>query len=304
VARYLPQDLGIEGDFQELAIKFFPPGIALKKPKVTVRERNIANLPTGSEITAEEIHFNFRPLQMFSGTIRIHEVLVVQGEVKLVLNQSPSQKKNAKKTRLPFTWDDLFKFQADAVAVKDTRFDLGFTDSPMKLQFVADSLRLEQETRGKSPGYGISTELHEIHGTFPRQLTRDITLPAEIERLRANAHLDAAGLQLESLVLLAQGIAVDASGLLKGNLLSPKDLLIDASVNASADIPLALQLLNRKNDPVSGTVSFSGKVRANLMRFAETARAEGVLNAKDSSSRSGAPTRFAPKRRGARMSSR
>ena len=69
-ARYLPNDLGIDGDFSEFAVKFFPPGISIRNPKLQVQRQNVADLPVGMKITAERIDLIFLPLQMFSGTKR------------------------------------------------------------------------------------------------------------------------------------------------------------------------------------------------------------------------------------------
>lgn len=282
VAAYLPRDLGIEGDFQELAIRFYPPGLALMKPTVMLREKNALNLPAGSEIRAEEIDLIFRPLQMLSGTIRIREVGVIGGEVKLLLadRASPAAGSEAareprKKARFPVTWDDLFRFQADALAVRDTRFQLRWVNSPVSLRFDADSLRFEQARRGGVPGYNVGAVVREIQGEFPRALTRSLRLPPSLRRLELRGHLDEAGLQLDELSLEARGIGIKASGTLEGNVLGSRELVFDAEASAGAELAQVLE------DFGSGTVEFKGRVRGNLLKLAETLKADGMLAGRD-----------------------
>ncbi len=71
-SRYLPKDLGIEADFTELSIKFYPPGFSVRNPKIALKNRNIARLPAGSTVLAKSIDFTFHPFQALSGSIRIH----------------------------------------------------------------------------------------------------------------------------------------------------------------------------------------------------------------------------------------
>src|SRR3954462_12994184 len=75
-AKYLPKDMGVEGDFSELSVKLFPPGISLLNPKLAVRSHNVVNLPPGSTIEAKRLDLNFRLFQAFTGNIRVHEVVV------------------------------------------------------------------------------------------------------------------------------------------------------------------------------------------------------------------------------------
>src|SRR4051794_19325851 len=88
MAQYVPKDLGIEGDFSVLKVKIFPPGISLLKPRLRLIEHNILGLPAGSSVTAERLDLAFRPVQMFSRNIRVHEVTIAGGDVNLVLGDT------------------------------------------------------------------------------------------------------------------------------------------------------------------------------------------------------------------------
>src|SRR5688572_2194964 len=76
ISKYLPKDLGIESDFSELSVKLFPPGLSIRNPKIWLKDQNIAKLPAGSSVVAERIDLTFRPFQIFSGDIRVHEVTI------------------------------------------------------------------------------------------------------------------------------------------------------------------------------------------------------------------------------------
>src|ERR1700760_1960491 len=69
LAKHLPQDTGIVGDFREFRIKLFPPGIALTDPHVELADKNILGMPGGSRLKAARIELKFYPLQMLTGAI-------------------------------------------------------------------------------------------------------------------------------------------------------------------------------------------------------------------------------------------
>ena len=72
VYRYLPADLGIRADFSEFAIRMFPPGLSLKNPSIVLQENNILKMPAGSSVRADQIVFDFRLFQVFTGRVRVH----------------------------------------------------------------------------------------------------------------------------------------------------------------------------------------------------------------------------------------
>lgn len=90
---YMPKDLGIEGDFSEFKVKLFPPGVSIVKPRIRLLEHNVLELPPGSSVSAERIDLAFRPVQMFSSNIRVHEVTIVGGDVNLVLADALAPKR-------------------------------------------------------------------------------------------------------------------------------------------------------------------------------------------------------------------
>ena len=72
-------------------------------------QQNLINLPAGSSVVAQRIDLRFQPFQMLSGKIRLHEVAIVDGEVKLILHAKNETKKNAGQSlKLNVNWDELF----------------------------------------------------------------------------------------------------------------------------------------------------------------------------------------------------
>jgi hypothetical protein len=150
VARFLPAELaelGIRADFAGFEIRFFPPGLSVREPVLTVGEParvGARTLPDGSELRARSLQLNFVPLQMLSGDIRVHEVVVVDGTLRLRLSKrflqgwsgnlkedEASAAGKAKKTaaRLPTLsfspkWDELFRVRVENVALRAMRLEL------------------------------------------------------------------------------------------------------------------------------------------------------------------------------------
>ena len=54
-----PKTMGIEGDFSNIKLYFFPPGIGFVNPKVQIRKENISKVPIEASIEAEELRLHF-----------------------------------------------------------------------------------------------------------------------------------------------------------------------------------------------------------------------------------------------------
>src|SRR5258708_4392492 len=166
VARHLPSDLGVRADFSDLSVGLFPPSVSIRNPKFELSQHNLINLPPGSSITAKRIDLRFRLFQMFSGNIRINEVAVVDGDVRLVLHGAPEPKKAAKSRLRPqINWDELFQIRAEAVALENTAIHLEFADSPVTADLVAEQLRLAQWKGKGGLGYELRADLKDINSS-------------------------------------------------------------------------------------------------------------------------------------------
>ena len=284
-ARYIPKDLGVEADFSELSIKFFPPGFSIRNPKIALGKRNIAGLPEGSSVVAKSIDFTFRPLQVFSGNIRIHEVTVVDGMIDLILTQSGLNKKSqdkqsqGKQSKFDFHWDELFNIRAESIALQRTDFHLRFSDAPETLSAHADTLRLSQRSGKGGLGYGLDLDVKEIKGSLLNEF--GMTLP--VDRIHGGAYVNALGLQLESLSVFEDGLEATASGSVKGNFLGPKsqrNLKTDLNLNLRGDLRkllTTLKITSKQQSIPEGFVSFSGKVQGNPEKALQSFQADGEL---------------------------
>ncbi|HLE00228.1 MAG TPA: translocation/assembly module TamB domain-containing protein [Bdellovibrionota bacterium] len=283
-AKYLPADPGIEGDFSEFAIKLFPPGVSIRNPKLLIRKKNIANLPAGSSINAERIDLNFRPFQMFSGTIQVHEVVVVNGDVHLAMDQSSMAAGGKKRAKVEFHWDELLQIHAEAVALENTRVNLQLPDSAIAIKLLAETLRVAQSSGRAGPGYDLFLDLKELSGRFPKGWI----VPDSLDELKAAARVDAGGLRVTSFGAKRNGLDIGGTGTIKGNLLSSKSALAtEASLSIRGDLRAALGFVPGKHSTgeldsdLDGAFSFEGKVKGDLQRVLETFRADGVLLARN-----------------------
>ena len=274
-ARYIPKDTGVFADFSEFSIQLFPPGFSVRNPKVHFGARNITSIPEGSSVSVERIDFIFRPFQIFSGNIRIHQVHIVNGAVQLWLDPASLKKKPKTKTkRLDLHWDELLQIRADSIALENIDLKILFSDSPQVLNSSVKFLSLAQGSGRGGPGYLVHLSLEKIEGSYLKTLG----MPESLPQLRCDAYMNASGLQLENLILEGEGIEVNASGLVRGSLLDLKSAEAEANLKVKGD----LTSITRKYFPtvvslrdLTGAFSWVGKVTAKLDRFLESVHAEG-----------------------------
>ncbi len=266
--RYLPADLGIDGDFQEFAIQAFPPGISIVKPKLALREKNLVDLPAGARIEADQIDLRFRPFQVFSGTVWVSEVRILRGQVEMPLEKSKASPK--KKNSSPWSWDDLFKIKVEAISTEETEIRLSQRGSPF-LSFRTDLLRLSKPTSKEE--YLVQGELSRPEGEWLRKMG----VPVQVERLKVQANIQESGVQLDSLDLDLVGAKFHAQGKIKGDLLNQKDLLLDLQVRTEADLSSLVQASSFKSLELSGKSRFDGKLKTRLDRFVQDLQMSGAL---------------------------
>ncbi|MBI2711969.1 MAG: translocation/assembly module TamB domain-containing protein [Bdellovibrio sp.] len=280
-SRYVPKDLGVNADFSEISIKFYPPGFSVRNPRVSLAERNIVGLPPGSKVEAKSIDFTFVPLQALSGSIRIHEVTIVDSKIELILDQGAASdsKKNVPTNTLAkveLHWDELLNVRAESVGLINSDILLKFKNSEDTLEVHANNFRLSQWSGRGGLGYSADAELENVRGS----LLKSIGIPVAIDHLRAVAYVNALGLQVDTLSLKNDGFILGAQGEVTGNLLDRKALKAQLNVKVDGDLSkliLMTGLLPAKEAP-SGSVSFTGTIQANLEKWLQTLKAEGSLN--------------------------
>lgn len=277
VAKNVPSDWGIQGDFSDFRVNFFPPGMSIRTPRVVLLKGNVVGLPQGSRVQAERIDFKFYPLQMLSGNIRVHEASIINGEVDLSIDPKNLQtKKKKKKNFIDFSWDDLVQIQAEAVSFINTRVNLKWLRPKIETSFLAESLRVRQWTGKSGAGLELLVKVQDMKAAYPQHWK----IPNQIDRLQALVHVNVSGVWVERISVLAPGVRAVMRGNVKGNLLDPKSLIANGNLDFEGNVEEILRLASLKEE-ASGQFVFRGKVQADLSRFLQTVAAEGDITAKD-----------------------
>lgn len=274
-SRYIPEDSGIQSDFQGLQVKFFPPGFALTQPTVTLAEKNIAQLPGGTRLKADSIEFTFLPFQMLSGNIRVHRVSVIGGDMQLEITEEFLARNRKKKSSpLTLSWDELLQIHVESVVLEETKIRFAMESEGIESEFVAENLELGQWNGKGGIGYDLALSLREIRAKLPKSFA--LPIPRKLDRLQVAARINAAGLQVSELALLNPGIELKAAGAVRGNLLKPSGLPSDLQLDIKGDLERFFELAQLKNSP-RGTIRFQGRLKGDLERSLETMKADGML---------------------------
>jgi hypothetical protein len=263
-----PQKLGVVGDFSNLKLYFFPPGIGIANPKLKVQRENITELPIEASIEATELRFSFAPIQMLSGTLQVSEVAVVGGAVEAKLGADffkPSVK--AKNSDRKFGWQDLFKLQVNGVRLEDTylnvQAELPRSDgAEINTEFVVKHLEVKKDkVSGKDVilSNGLVTA---VKVDLPKQILK---LPIhEANQLQWNIELSDRGLKLAPLVADFSGTNVRLDGEIAGNLLDEKS---DPSLNSKVVVVSDLSnffVSNFNDSNWAGQGEVSAKIQAKI----------------------------------------
>lgn len=274
-ASFLPRDLGVAGDFKDLSVRLFPPGFTIREPRLTLGSRNVLGLPGGSTVSAERIEFRFRAFQVFSGDVRVHEVIFVNGEVLLIVDgqtlQHPSR--SAGLATLASTgairWDELLHIRADSVGLENVKVKLQRKDTKQTFEGNASQLRLAQWEGHGGLGYSVFFNLNQIHGSYLTHLG----LPGMWEHVEGEAFVNVLGLQLESLFIsnpsTPGGLDLSVFGKVRGNVLEPKSLEADLKFKAKGEIPKVAESLGVPSVP-KGLLLAEGRIQGDLVKPLET----------------------------------
>lgn len=280
LAKYVPKNLGIAADFSNLSIQVFPPGVGVVNPRIEVADVNAANVPPGTKIEAERMELAFRPLQILSGRVSIHEVKIINGKVRTALIAGQAEQK--KRKGLGISWQDLFEIQTERVTLENTEVDLDLPSLKSRTRFNAKSVEIEKITEKKNTFYDVSVHLGELVAKTPPSFP----YPKTLDSLRVAARLSAGGIEIREFELVREGTQAVASGRVVGDLLRGTGLKADLALKLQGDLGRMLDFL-AKGGPKSasdepgempeGHVSFEGRAQMELDRVPETLSASGVL---------------------------
>ncbi|MBN20514.1 MAG: hypothetical protein CL678_04425 [Bdellovibrionaceae bacterium] len=278
----LPGDLGITGDFSRFSVNFFPPGFSILDPHVKLNHRNILNLPEGSEVSAQRIDFKFYPVQLLTGSIRVHEASIVNGDVKIQMDLknilNPKKKKKKKTSTFGLEWDQLFQFNSEAVSFVNTQVDLKSQNPPLEASFKTQELRFSQWIGEGGLGYELSINLETLKAHWPKEWN----FPNELDGFRSHFYINSKGLEIDEVSFRSGDLSANVAGEIKGDLLQQKYFefntrwVIDGQVDQIAEI---LKQPEIKKD-FDGYLNFSGFISGNTKNIEKTLQTTGNLKVK------------------------
>ncbi len=275
LAKYVPSNLGVTADFSNLSIKLFPPGIGIVNPHIDVADKNSVNAPGGTKIRAERMELSFRPLQILSGRVSIHEVKIINGDVKtsLVVGTPEPRKKGA----AAFSWQDLFEIKTERVALENTVVELQMPTLKSRARFNAKSVEIEKVTEKKNTFYDVMVHL----GEFEAEASSQFPFPKTMDSLRLSARLGSGGIEIREFELIREGTQAEATGKISGDVLRGSGLRADLALKLQGDMGKMLDFLSKgkKNTTAlpQGHVNFNGRAQMELDRVPETLSASGTL---------------------------
>lgn len=269
-----PRKIGVVGDFSNLKLYFFPPGVGVANPKLKVAKDNISNLPIEADIEAKELRVSFAPIQMLSGTVMISEVAVIGGAVQAKLGADifeGNKKPRVKDQKL--TWQDLFTLQVNGVRFEDTYLNVQATlpradQAKVSAELVVKNLEIKKEKFKGKTGIASTALVNAVKVDYPKQLG---TLPiTEANQLQWNVEFTDEHLKLDPFVADFSGTNLRLKGEIKGNLLDEKsDSVLVADAVVLSD--LASFFLSNFNDRSwAGRAKINAKIEAKLRDVKKT----------------------------------
>ncbi len=276
--KYIPEDLGIDGDFSELEVNLIPPGVSVRKAQVTARKKNVLGVPADTQVKAERITLGFLPLQMFYGKVLVSKLTVSGGQIDLPVDSliKPAPKVLIKK-KFDLHWDELLKVKAESISLEDTRVRLTSKNEKYAGEFLAKNLQLSYWQENNLPGYELNLDLREIRG----EVLQNMGLAADAEQLVGGARINASGAWLENFSLTKQNLKLAASGRVIGNVLEAEALKSELQVVATGRLEEFTTAVFGKNNPAFGDFEFTGKAKGDLLHVAQKMAFEGELKAKN-----------------------
>jgi hypothetical protein len=280
-----PQKLGVVGDFSNLKLYFFPPGIGIASPKIQVSKDNITQLPMDGHIEAKELRISFAPIQMFSGVLQVAEVQVTSGAIQGTLyadqlNQHAHKKKEGSK----LSWQDLFELQINGFRLEDTYLNLttvlpGANHEQLVTELVVKNLLLKKGIIGDREGFTSTATVNAVRVVPPASIQ---SLPIrEANQLQWDIELTDKGLKLNPFTADLSGIRFQLIGSITGNILDEaSDPLMEAQAEIHSDLGTFF-MSNLNDDSWDGEVDAKAKLTAHLKDPADSLKAQFSIQGKE-----------------------
>jgi hypothetical protein len=268
ISKKSPDAFGLKGDFSNLKLYFFPPGIGITNPQLNIQKNNVLKKPIESKIEAKEMRVHFEPIQMLSGTIQVSNVVIQQGALDLTVFSDFFKGKTEKKRGNQTRWSELFELQLNGVELQDTYVHVSIEtpeDPNQKIQseFVVKSLSAHKEKKKKNGWLTSAALVKAVKFNIPKKVS-DFPIQAADE-LEWSLILTEEGVRLNPMKIKTSGLEITAEGKVTGDVLDPNDPLVFA-LNSTVksdlhDFLSAYEITPDANGTVVGSVFASGKLK-------------------------------------------
>ena len=279
-----PKTLGVVGDFSNLKLYLFPPGIGFANPKVQIQKDNITKLPIEASIEANELRLHFEPIQMLSGTLQVSKVVVKEGSIIASLGADVFRPKQTKKKTNHLNWDDLFELQINGVEFENTflSIEAELPDNPGKkvqTEFVVKQLVAYKDKVEKKVILRSSGLVNAVKLDVPKDLA-DVPIH-EISELEWNLDLSDEAINLNPLRLQLFGLELTTQGKVLGNVLDPKSPL-NFTLNAKLKSDLEeFFSANEISDDAKGDVDAGLNIQGDFKNIKKTLKGQYQINGKN-----------------------
>ena len=279
------QNLGMVGDFSNLQLYFFPPGIGLISPSIKISKENILQIPIDGQLDAKELRVNFAPIQMFSGMLQVSEIQVnggaILGKFFADFIKSKSKKNN---THSKLSWHDLFGIQINGFKLTDTYLNLvtilpNANHEQLTTEFVVKTWSVEKNRALGQEAFVSNGIVNAVQVALPPSL-KHIQLH-EANQLQWNAELTDKGLKLNSFVADLSGTRVQGQGMIDGDILDENsDPIIEAQADLHSDLGIFF-LSGFNDDRWRGELDAKTKILAKFRDPIHTLKAQFKISGKN-----------------------
>jgi translocation and assembly module TamB len=281
-----PKKLGVIGDFKNLKLYFFPPGIGVAETTIAIQKNNVMKVPLDANINAREIRISFAPIQMLSGTLQVSEFKVVGGQVNAQVDASLLKTTQKKKTSKKLRWSDLFELQINGVVLEDTELNVELVSSQQvnsadaaSVKLGVQNLEFKKEEVGNRQGFKSSGWVSNLNLKAPSSWG-----PIPIRRanqMRWELEGNDEGIRFSPLLLEIPGLNLKLNGRIQGNVLDETaQLSLDTEAQASTNLKMFFTEHFTRND-LAGRMEGTARLSGNPRKLDQTLQANVQLSGQD-----------------------
>ena len=265
----LPNDIGVNIQFEHIQVKFFPPGVSFLNPKVNIQKKNKINLPIEGNVESKEIAIVFYPFQAMTGKVKIQKVEVKDGNANFFIHKDVENKK--KQNRLSMRWEDIFSVFIDSVQLTNVRLNGKFFTDKQTASFEADRLLLELHQDEAEKNILISGLIRN----FQHQFNTSNQYPSSINEIETDIQIGKSKVKLERFKLRYEDVVIGLIGEAQGAVLEEGALHFKGKIDSSGPLSQVFTLLN-KNENASGVMKFTGDIDCDLKNLKNKLHLNGV----------------------------